>query len=199
MTTIIPRIYESYGNALDAVAELRKNRYRSDEISLISNAPNREPGAEEEPSAAIAAAGIPADDVAAFAGVVAQGKSLLVVRAVWGAALMAIRVVDSHGPIDSGVGRREYSTVAAAKAKKTVNASPGSLFSSYFGWSMLMSDPAPFSNYFKWPVLINDSAPFSRMLGWKTLKSGYTFGKPKLTNDPSLYSKESQMRATAKS
>jgi hypothetical protein len=180
--TIIPRIYDTYGNALDAVADLKKSGYRSDEISLISTAPNREPGDDTDPATAILKAGIPKDDVAAFANVVQQGKSLLVVRAVWGAAAKAIGIVDRHSPSLANVGRREYTTahLAGEKGKFTLT----------FGWPMLINDASPFSNFWKWPLLSSNPTPFSSMFSWSTLKSGYTFGPPKLINNGALFSDE---------
>ena len=180
--TIIPRIYDTYGAALDAVAQLKKNGYRSDEISLISTAPNREPGDDTDPATAIAKAGIPKNDVAAFVDVVRQGKSLLVVRAVWGAAVKAIGIVDSHAPSVANIGRREYTTahLGGERAK----------FSLTFGWPMLLNDASPFSNFWKWPLLSSNPTPFSSMFSWSTLKSGYTFGPPKLINKSSLFSDE---------
>ena len=182
MSTIIPRFYDTYGNALDAVAQLRQSGYRDDEISLISTAPNREPGEETDPATAIAKAGIPRDDVAAFADVVHQGKSLLLVRAVWGAAVKAIGIVDSHAPSLTNVGRREYSSAHLAGER--------SKFSLTFGWPMLINDASPFSNFWKWPLLSSNATPFSSMFSWSTLKSGYTFGAPKLINKATLFSDE---------
>lgn len=182
MSTIIPRIYESYGSALDAATELKKNGYRDDEIALISNAPNREPGADEDAATAIRKAGIPAADVSPFADVVEQGKSLLVVRAVWGAAVRAIGIVGRHAPVDSAIGRREY----YVPSRTGDNAK----FSLTFGWPMLINDPSPFSSFWKWPLLSNNATPFSTMFSLSTLRSGYIFGTPKLIKDGALFSKE---------
>lgn len=182
MSTIIPRIYDTYGNAVDAVNQLKRSGYRDDEISLISTAPNREPGEDIDPATAIAKAGIPKDDVAAFADVVKQGNSLLIVRAVWGAAVKAIGIVDSHAPLSANIGRREYSTALMAGEKST--------FSLTFGWPMLLNDASPFSNFWKWPVLSSNATPFSSMFSWSTLRSGYTFGTPKLLNKATLFSDE---------
>ena len=187
MSTTIPRIYDSYGDALNAANELKKNRFRDDEISLISNAPNREIGGAADPAMAIADAGIPADDVAAFAAVVADGKSLLVVRAVWGAAAKAVGIVDSHGPSEKGVGRREY--YASSLADKTDD-DPFSDFTPTFGFPTLLDDAAPFSRFWNLPLLLDDSTPFSNWLTFPTLRTGYTFGEPKLIDAPDLFSRE---------
>ena len=55
---------------------------------------------------------------------------------------------------------------------------------------MLLNDASPFSNFWKWPLLSSNPTPFSSMFSWSTLKSGYTFGPPKLINKSSLFSDE---------
>ncbi len=184
MSTIIPRLYETYGNALDAVAALKKNGFRDDEISLISNAPNREDGAAWDPAAEARKAGIPASDASAFAAAVDRGKSLLVVRAVWGAAAKAIGTVNKFSPLQDGVGRAEYSTAAA-----DVKTSPH-VFSSTFGIPLLWNDATPLSKFWKWPLLWNNPAPLSSYFTFPTKWSGFTFGPPKLINDGAIFSRE---------
>jgi hypothetical protein len=184
MSTIIPRLYDTYGSALDAAAALKKYGFRDDEISLISNAPNREDGAVWDPAAEAEKAGIPKSDAPAFAAAVDQGKSLLVVRAVWGAAVKAIATVNKFSPLQAGVGKAEYSTAIV-----DVKSSPH-VFSSNFGLPLLWNDPAPFSKFLKWPVLWNNAAPLSSYFNWPTQWSGFVFGPPKLINDGALFSKE---------
>ncbi len=190
MSTTISRIYETYGNALDAVNELKTKGFRDDEISLISNASNREAGPVEDISAEIAKAGIPSDDVSAFAAVVDAGKSLLVVRAVWGAAAKAIQIVDRDGRAEDGVGRKEY------YASKLNDTSP---FSSTFGLAMLWNDAAPFSRFWNLPLLTSDPTPFSSAFTLPTLWNGFLFGIPKLLSDGAIFSNELRIPLLLKS
>ena len=46
MSTIVTRIYETYGDALSATNELARNGFGKDAVSLVSNAPNREAGTQ---------------------------------------------------------------------------------------------------------------------------------------------------------
>ena len=190
MSTTIPRIYETYGGALEAANELKTKGFRDAEISLISNASNREEGAVEDLSSEIAKAGIPADDVAAFAAVVDAGKSLLVVRAVWGAAVKAIGVVDRHGPSEAGVGRPEY---YASKSDDP------SIFFSTFGLAMLSNDATPFSRFWNLPLLSSDPTPFSSMFTLPTLWTGFLFGIPKLLSSGTIFSDELRIPVLLKS
>ena len=190
MSTTIPRIYETYGSALDAMNELKTKGFRKDEISLISNASNREDGPVEDIAAEIAKAGIPAGDVAAFASFVDAGKSLLVVRAVWGAAVKAIGVVDRHGPTETGVGRPEY---------YASNMNDPSIFSSTFGLAMLWNDPAPLSRFWNLPLLSSDPTPFSSMFTLPTLWNGFLFGIPKLLSSGTIFSDELRIPVLLKS
>lgn len=190
MSTTIPRLYDTYGNALDAANALKARGFRESEFDLISTAPNREAGPVADISQEIGKAGIPAEDVGAFADAVSAGKSLLVVRAVWGAAVKAIAAVDSHNPTGEAVGRREY---YASKSNDK------SIFSATFGLPMLLSDPAPFSKFWNLPTLSSDATPFSSMLTLPTLWSGFLFGIPKLLSDGALFSNELRIPVLLKS
>jgi hypothetical protein len=179
MSTIITRIYETYGAALDAATELKKNRYAESSVSLISKAANREEGTADDTVAEIVKAGIPSDNVEPFAAYVAQGKSLLIVRAVFGAAAKAIEIADRYDPIATGVVRTSYPT------EKISEIHP---LSAMMGWPLLWNSSTPLSDFWKWPTLINNAAPFSSWLTFPTLKSGFTFGVPKLLKDPAVFS-----------
>jgi len=55
---------------------------------------------------------------------------------------------------------------------------------------MLPNDPAPFSRFWNLPLLLNDATPFSNWLSYPTLKSGFTFGEPKLIDAPDIWSRK---------
>ena len=179
MSTTIARVYESYGDALDASNELKTKGFRDRSIDLISKASNVSSVAAENFSTEIGSAGIPSDDVPALATAVDEGKSLLVVRAGWGMAVKAMKVTGRHNPSDA----REYYVpefVVEGSKSTTVSTSVSFLVSSWLNIPLLISGASPFSSMFGWRVLIDDAAPLSRMLNWPTLKNGFTFGEPKL-------------------
>lgn len=175
MTTIITRLYAAEDKAFAAVSAL-KRRFGENEINIVT--PTSGNAAEIE--AKIAKGGVKPSAAAAYAEKVAQGHSLVTVRAVWGFAKEAIATLDRAGPIDGGNGRGETSKQATGWNE----ASPFSAwlrlpvltkFKSYF---VLKNDPAAFSTWAKWPVLtdkkpsatlLNDPTPFSNKLGQPTL------------------------------
>jgi len=183
MSTTVARLYESYGNALEASNGLRKRGFNRDEIVLISRAANNEAGEIPDLPAEISQAGIPADDVASYVASIDGGKSLLVVRAAWGSAQKAIGIVDNHGPSDTDVGNREY------YVSTTENPANFSL-SSYLGFPVLLLEAAPFSKFWNLPVLFANSAPFSSFFSFPLLSKGFTFGVPKLISNGSAFSDE---------
>jgi hypothetical protein len=192
MSSLILRIYENYGDALDAANELKKHRYGSRSITLISNARNPEPEEPPNTAAALEKTGIPSADVPAYASAVTQGKSVLAVRAVMGAAGRAINIMRRYNPIDAGFGWKEYNMT---KIENKMLSYSGAPFSSMLGWPLLLNDSAPFSRFFKWPTLLNNSAPLSSWLGFATLAKGpeknrFTFGEPKLLKDGDEFSRK---------
>ena len=183
MSTTVARIYESYGNALEASNHLKTSRFHGDEIDLISKASNRSEGEAADLAGEISKAGIPKSDVAFYVEAVEGGKSLLVVRAAWGAAQKAMRIVDSHDPAPADSGNREYYV-------STVEPYSAFSFFSLLGFSMSTNEAAPLSKFWNLPVLFNNSTPFSSLLNMPTLSTGFTFGVPKLLSNGSLFSDE---------
>ena len=108
MSTLITRIYEAYGDALNAVSELKRNRFGEAAIHLISMAPNDPAQADMSLEERIAAAGIPAADSADFAKAVRQGHSLVAVRAVMGVGQKATAILNAHSPMQGAVERKDY-------------------------------------------------------------------------------------------
>jgi hypothetical protein len=181
MTTIITRLYAAEEQAVGAVNAL-KRRFRGDEINLVTPTSSQDADIE----ALAVKGGVRASDAPAYAEKIQQGHSLVTVHAPWGFAKEAIGILDSHGPVDSGVAESEYHTVPTSH-----EASP---FSDAMGWPVLIpfkstvvldkNDPAPFSKYFKWPTLfpskssaklVDDPAPFSKILNLPTLSSAKPF------------------------
>jgi hypothetical protein len=176
MSTLITRIYEAYGDALNAVSELKKNRFGDNAIHLISMAPNDPAQAEMSLEARIAEAGIPAADAAAFAKAVQQGYSLVAVNAVMGAALKATAIVNAHHPLKGVVECKDYYVSTVQE---------GAPLSSFFGLPVLLRDPTPFATFWNMPSLVKTSTPLSNFFSipslWRQPSSETTFfGFPKL-------------------
>jgi len=187
MSTTIARIYENYGNALEASHELKSRGFHRDEIDLISKAGNSEDSEITDLAGEISQAGVPADNVAAYAKAIDEGKSLLVVRAAWGAAVKALKVVDNHGPSAEASLNGEYYVTSGRQAAEAEAAFPFSL-SGFLGIPLLLNDATPFSNFWHWPVLAPASATFSSLFA--SLSKGYTFGTPTLLSNGAIFSDE---------
>lgn len=98
MTTIITRLYKDEQTANAAVSDLRENNFPDDTHDVFSGSGT---SADE-----IEAAGVDREKAEVYASKLGDGNSLLVVRAPFvpfGAASTAIRTVDSHPVVASGV------------------------------------------------------------------------------------------------
>ena len=191
MSTIITRMYETYGDALSAVNDLKKNRIEDGDIELFSKAPNEEAVPSESAAAdggmvaAITKIGVPASDAQAFAALVSQNHSLVVVQAPMGIAKKATTILDRNSPMAGAVNRKEYYRSASE---------PGAPLSSMFGWPVLITDATPFSRFWNMPAISRaTSSPLSSWLGIPTIWSGRVgdrgwFGMPKLISKDATFS-----------
>ena len=174
MSTLITRTYEAYGDALNAVGELKKNRFG--DIHLISMAPNDAGEAGLSLEDRIIAAGVPAADASAFAKAVQQGYSIVAVRAVMGVGQKATAILNAHNPMQGAVEGKDYYV-------STVN--EGTPLSSVLGLPVLLRDPTPFATFWNMPSLVKSSTPLSNFFSipslWRQPSSETTFfGIPKL-------------------
>jgi len=152
MTTIITRLYAAKETAVDAVDALKRIGIEAKDVILLASASGKSADIE----ALLVKGGVPASAAAAYATKLRGGGSLVSVRAPWGFAVGAIKILDRFGPIDAGVHPSEHHVVA--------------------GWN----EAAPFSAALGLPVLAqsksstvlkNDPAPFSKALGARTLSN----------------------------
>ena len=187
MSTTITRIYDTYGNAMSAMAELKKNGFGDARVALFSNASNSgaAPGSSGEGmGAALAAMGIPASDAKTYSDFVASGKSIVVSKPVFGAGARAVAIMDSHGPTQGLVAKSSYTAAPQ---------SPGTPLSSALGLPVLWPDATPFASFWKMPTLMKSGPVFSNWLTFPTLIKGdggpwFLFGAPKLVDSPTLIS-----------
>lgn len=193
MSTTITRVYDTYGNALRAVNELKRIGYGDASVALFSDATNsgevaHASGGGDQLVATLGGWGVPAGDAAGLAGHVGQGKSLVVAKAALGAATRAIAIVDRFGPNEDKVGAKSYYSSSYLIAEK--DRTP---LSSALNWPLLWSDSTPFSKFWNMPALSASGLNLSKWLNLPTLVSrkeggGFTFGMPKLFESPDMLS-----------
>jgi BCD family chlorophyll transporter-like MFS transporter len=159
MTQTINRMYNSYESAAKAAEELRTNRFiRFPDVFVTDRNGRADPqasGAElsvDEIMAALMKAYVLKADAKVYAQRIKQGSALLTVHAQFGSMATALRLLDRHKSVDSGVPDPEYVAVP---------------------WD----EAAPCSSALQLPVLLDDSMTFSRFWGVPALtKKGSTSG-----------------------
>lgn len=214
MTTIVTRIYAAEQKAV-AAADAAKRKFGENEVTLV--APNKDP--KSDPAAideAIVKGGVAKVEAPAYAEQVREGKWVVTVKASWGFANEAVRILDKYEPFDAGITPVEQQAIH----DRFDEAAP---FSAWMGWAVLrpfnsniqltpfqsgiklINDPAPLSAWFKWDVLkpfkstlvlSDDPTPLSNKLGIAVLtnsKSSATLaqddkGKAKLLDNPAPFS-----------
>lgn len=137
MSQTINRMYDSHASAIQAADELRNNRFnRFTDVHVVS----RNAGAEA-PLDGIVAEVMKGHVLKSHARVLAQriqrGGALVTVHAPFGTAVAAMRILERHGPVESGL--PDHSDAAIA-------------------WD----EAAPLSSALQMPVLLKDSATFSK-------------------------------------
>lgn len=151
MTTIISRLFHPAQTARNAATSLRDDGFAAQDILIVT--PSEE-GAFDKDAAlsAIAAMGVPSEDASVYGAAIDQGAGLVVVRAPFGTALTAIRMLDAYNPVAVDVAHPEL----YMRARPTGSAAHS-------------DNPAPFSRALGLPVLSSDPALLSRLLGLPVL------------------------------
>lgn len=143
----IVRMYATEQQARDAVRKLQHEGFPDDQIFLVTPASG---GTAEAIAAAIMAGFVLRSHARIYAQGIQAGRSLVVVRASFGHTQDAIDVLNSFGPVDTGLSLPKEPSVA---------------------WD----EAAPVSSAFRLPVLLRNSpAPLSRTFGWPPLSKGRT-------------------------
>ena len=141
MTQTISRIYKAREDADAAAAELRRAGFDGRDINVV--APGEAP--DEEVLARIREGGVTGTHAEVYAGRIKQGETLVSILAAFGYALLAIDILEKHGPEDTGLPEQEY--------EKTPP-DPAAPLSSALGWKVLSHDPAPLSSALGLPLLL---------------------------------------------
>jgi len=179
----VTRMYQSTAQATDAVAALKLNGYPDDQITVVMPA---ESSSNDRVMAAIMAGHVLRADAAIYAAGIARGRSLVIVRAVFGMGAKACVILDGFDPVDSGVagdsepfaGWDEAAPLSSALSLPLLSRNP-TPFSSFWNlpvlsrnartintlFPALSSGAAPFSAMLGLPLISGNAAPFSSMLG----------------------------------
>ena len=104
MTTIVTRLYATKATAEAVVKALAEAGFLERDVDMIAP-PGAKPTAADmkKVNAALKAAEVFPGAAEAYSAHIKDGKSLVVVRPPFGGTMAAQRVVDAHGPIESGV------------------------------------------------------------------------------------------------
>ncbi len=147
----IIRMYETDQQARDAVSRLRQEGFPEDAIFLVTPGFGGEPGSAQAISSAILAGRWLPSNAEVYVQGLEQGRSLLVVRAPFGHGMLATQVMDSFGPVDTGLRLPR-------------------------GRSPAWDEAAPLSSALQLPILQrHQPAPFSALLGLHTISRGRSF------------------------
>jgi hypothetical protein len=205
----IVRMYETEQQASDAVRKLSNAGFPDDTIFLVTPRAGGADGSSEAISTAIMAGYVLRSHARVYAEGVKHGRSLVVIHAPFGHGALATHIVDSCGPVDSGLRlpqepvhswdektplssalalpvlwRNQPAPFSAFWGLPTLSRGRSMFFSTLFG--ELVSSKFTFSALLGLGLLSQNAAPLSSRLGLKTLsgKQGAwttSFGLPLLT------------------
>ncbi|MEI8177259.1 hypothetical protein [Aestuariivirga sp.] len=176
MSSEIIRMFANAATAAKAAKELREEGYH--DIFVVTP-----PTAADTPVSAIAAqiaqGRVLLADAKVYAKGVAAGHGLVTVHAPFGTGKVAEHILDSHGPIDSGMPK-------AASDRMWDEAAP---LSSALMMPLLVDDPDPASRAMGIPPLTSDNCSLSAMIGMPLLTTSTMgdrgkLGIPFLSNNP---------------
>ena len=188
MSHEITRMFATADAARAAAAELAEEGF--DDVHVVTP-----PSNPEAPVSAIAAqialGRVLLADAKIYAEGVAKGGSLVTVHAPFGSGMLATSVLESHGPIDSGMPAAEpprmwdeatplSSAFAmdvllhdATPASRIIGIAPlmgsGCSLSGAIGMPLLSDDPTPLSSLVGMSTLSRNSTPLSSLIGMPTL------------------------------
>jgi hypothetical protein len=203
-------MYETEKQARDAVGKLRGEGFPKDTIFLLANpAPKSDEETAEPLSMAIKAGFIPRQHLSVYNELLQQGRSLVAVRAPFGQARLATGILDSCGPVDTGIRPPERRSIAwepgaplsSALLLPPLSRHKPDAFSMSFGFPTLASGPTtrakladPHMAVFGQPSMSRNPAPLSSIFHIKTIsgKSGASwrssFGLRMLSDNPAPFS-----------
>ncbi len=197
--SLVTRLYKSHAVAMETVAALQAAGFSTNDMRMIGRVAAAEAGAPAPTTAGMVAALVHAEvPLARATSAIAEAgpdSAILTLRARFGRAAAAARVMDAAGPVALGGPRTVWTRPDDPGPFSrffglALLAPPGGTpFSAFFGLKVLARhqnpslrlshNPAPFSRALNWrPLsarqtvsvrLSNEAAPLSRVLGWRTL------------------------------
>ena len=162
MAQTIIRLYPNAAAADAAVKDLKAHFFGDDEIAVVDPSAG---ATVDEIAAAIAKKKILKAHAAALAPGVANGGTMVAVRAAFGVGVKATTLLDRHGPIPSGL------EAPASKPDFWDEAAP---FSSSIQVKPLLNDPAPLSSFWQIPTLLDHNMSCSSMFGMVMISKNAT-------------------------
>lgn len=165
MSETISRMYGNLDQAQSAVSELKEHGWGDADVSLVGPSNG---ASTDEIAATIMKGRVLRYRAKRYADRVSRGGVLVTVNAPFATATTAARILDSHGPVDSGVN----------------DPAPD-----YLTWE----DSAPLSSSLHVPVLTSNDASLSAFCSLSTLTSSHAslsraLGLPELTSSKAAIS-----------
>jgi hypothetical protein len=194
MTQTISRMYGAYDTAARAVEDLKKVGYRHIHVVSASGGPGLADTSHDGIVKAITDGYIWRPYAVEYAKRISQGGTLVSVHAPWATAKRAIKILDRHGPIESGVSEPTIPSVAWDDATPMSSAlQMPVLMKQKTPISMILNVPAVLKNPIKMsaclgmPMLSKNIAPLSSRIGMSLLSKSTTplssrFGLPVLSS-----------------
>ena len=161
MTQTITRLYDTYAAALRAVEDLKNYGFVDEQINLVAAPGSQNEGdlpaeaSVDQIAAAIEKGGVPAASAVRFAEKVSGGLSLVSIRPPFGLGVKATQIVESVGPVESGIADPVYQRPGFDWAAP---------FSSLLNLRLLWDDPTPGSNFWNFKVLLDHQGPILSFL-----------------------------------
>lgn len=172
MSETISRMYGSPDRAIAAVNELKEYGWGDADIQVVS----RGGGSVDEIAATIMKGMVLKYRAKRYAEGVAKGGTLVTVQCPFATTTRAIQILDSHGPIDSGVADPapdyltwEDSAPLSSSLHMPTLTDHNVSFSSFISLGMLTAGRASLSRLFGLPELSSSAGGLSNAIGMPTL------------------------------
>jgi len=215
VTSPIVRMYETEKQARDAVSNLKQEGFPEDCIFLVTpgvdgggesakpapgeavpeeptgaEAASRGGGSRQTTAMAIMAGHVLRSDAKVYAEGIESGRSLVAVSAPFGYGLLATRVLDSFGPVDTGIQLPERRSLAWDEAAP--------LSSALQLRTVLRNRPAPFSSVVGLPTTASGLSALASLFGGLASSDFALFGRSALSENPAPLSSMFGLRTISK-
>jgi hypothetical protein len=178
MTQIISRMFATRDQAAKACEELKQRSYQH---VFQFSAPTEGAASTDDLVASMTKAFIPGSEARIYAEKIAKGSHLVSVHAPFSGGHRATWILDSYGPVDSGVPATASESSAWDSATPTSSALRMPLlsktalpFEAWMGTPSLSAKPWTVSGCLGLPLLSKSPTPCSSALGMSTLSGNPT-------------------------